>query len=144
MNVVGNGVTVLPEMDTGEGLDAMAVSDDEDGSADEEFAGAEVETTAEVDVVVAEKDNEVEGKAMDEMVEDEVNPGMVDVGDVIVGVDGNGERIGDDMREDEPEDELSELGHEEDHKGVLELESVLAPVVSEFAIEDEELELDNG
>jgi hypothetical protein len=78
MNVVGNGVTVLPEMDTGEGLDAMAVSDDEDGSADEEFAKAEVETTAEVDVVV------------------------------------------------------------------VELESVLAPVVSEFAIDDEELELDNG
>lgn len=36
INVVGNGVIVLPEMDTGEGLYAKAVSDDEDGSADSE------------------------------------------------------------------------------------------------------------
>jgi hypothetical protein len=33
---VGNGVIVLPGMDTGEGLDAEAVSDDEYGSADSE------------------------------------------------------------------------------------------------------------
>jgi hypothetical protein len=38
-----------------------------------------------------------------------------------------------------PEDELSELGLREDHKGVLKLDPVLAPVVSEFVIDDEEL-----
>lgn len=36
ISVVGNGVIVLRGMDTGEGLDAEAVSDDEYGSADSE------------------------------------------------------------------------------------------------------------
>lgn len=44
-------------LDTGEELDARAVSDDEDRPADdEELWGAEVETTAEVDVVIVELD----------------------------------------------------------------------------------------
>lgn len=44
-------------LDTREELDARAVCDDEDGLADDkELWGAEVETTAEVDVVIVELD----------------------------------------------------------------------------------------
>lgn len=128
-------------LDTGEELDARAVSDDEDRPADdEELWGAEVETTAEVDVVIAE-DSEVEGRGMGVMVKDEVKPGAVDVedtSDVMVGVDDNGESVCVDIR-DEAEDKLSELVVKEDHRGVLELDQVLAPAVPEFAIDDEEL-----
>lgn len=52
--MVGSGVLVLPEMDTGEELDAKAVPDDEDGFANDKLVEAEVESTAEVDIVVVE------------------------------------------------------------------------------------------
>lgn len=51
---------MLPEVSTGEELNVKAVSDDEDGSADdEEFVGSKAETTAEVDVVGLELDPEL-------------------------------------------------------------------------------------
>lgn len=68
---------------------------------------------------------------------------MVGVDDNGEGMGDNGEGVGVDMRKVEAEDELSELGLKEDHKGVLEVDLVLEPVDPEFAI-DEELKLDNG
>ncbi|KAG2064126.1 hypothetical protein BDR04DRAFT_1110560 [Suillus decipiens] len=69
-------------MDSAEELDGKAVSE-EDGSGDkEEFVEGEVETTAEVDIVIVEKDkdNELEGRGI-EMVENGGNTGSVDVED---------------------------------------------------------------
>jgi hypothetical protein len=83
----------------------------------------EVETAAGADAV-----DDDGGRGMGEIVGYGTKPGVGDVEEVMVGVE-----------ESVPEDELSEVGLIEDHKGVLELGPVLAPVDSEFVIDDEVL-----